>query len=171
MYDLFQSISSDLVDMEEKRKVDLKIVPKLNSLAKEYLKTENFWLREDVNVDTAFPAFHAARNSKIIVEKIIDRFEKQSKDDNPTIVSATEQLIPLLLEVFSRLKRVRETLPRIEFDVSRQLFEATRKLRNAATKVGMLPSLADELKDVDKETLKEEFENLRKQWMLEILDM
>jgi len=171
MYDLFHSISSHLMDMEKKKKVDLKIIPKLNSLASEYSSMEKFWVKQDIPIDTAFPAFHAARNSRIIMEKIVSRFERQSKDENPKIVSETEQLIPLLLEVFSRLKKVRETLPRIEFGASRQLFEVTRKLRDTASKVGMLPSLTEELKDVNQKVLLEEFENLRKQWMLEILDM
>jgi len=171
MYDLFRNISSDLMNMREKRKIDLKIVPKLNSLAKEYSNIERFFVEKDISVDTAFPAFHAARNSRMIVEKIVDRFEKQKKDENPRIVYETEQLIPLLLEVFSRLSKIVETLPKVEFNISEQLFDVTRKLRNTATKVGMLPSLNDELKDVNKEVLMEEFENLRKQWMLEILDM
>jgi len=171
VYDLFRDISTDLMDMEEKRKVDLGIVPKLSSLAKEYSKKERFWAEKDISVDAGFPAFHAARNSKMVVERIVDRFEKQNKDENPKIVYETEQLIPLLLEVFSRLKKAEETLPRIEFDSPRQLFEVTKKLRNTASEVSMLPSLADELKHVNRQVLTEEFENLRKRWMLEILDM
>jgi len=157
--------------MEEKREVDLKIIPDLRALAKEYSQIERYWAKQDIDANVAFPAFHAARNSRIIVEKIIKRFEEHKPNENPKIVSETENVIPLLLEISSRLKAAQEILPETQLYLSRQLFDTTRKLRNTANNMGMLPSLDDELEDVDKKILIEEFDNLRKRWMLEILDM
>jgi len=170
-YNLFRDISSDLKSMRERERVDLSIVPKLGSLAKEFSNMEKFWACEGIPTDTAFPAFHVARNSKLIVEKMVERFENYSKSENPEVISDAERIIPLLFSVFGKLKNVRESLPTIKFDVSRRLFEVARDLRNVAYSVGMLPSLNDELTNVDRQALMKEFKDLCARWTLDIIEM
>ena len=150
-------LSSKLEDMQVSRKLDESAIPIIKQAITENKKREEFWLsNKEIASQAAFVLFHAARNSRMIMEKMLTRFLTAAQmHENPKVVDDALLVYPELNEMCSfmdSLKTAELTDSLVEFVRTR-----SRILRNTAEKAKMFPSTQEEIEKVNKSDLAKEF--------------
>lgn len=155
--DNFVILIEKLEKMEQLQKVDLSIIEILDELIRNCKETENFWVEsENLPVDTSFLLYHSTRNSRLVLERMKNRFiSAVEKNENPHIISDAIQIAPLVIELcemaFSLKKR--PITPEVLSFISNRL----KLLRNTAYKLSMMPSPEEEIAEIDKKKFKKRF--------------
>jgi hypothetical protein len=154
--DVCNLVYAKLEDMWASGKINTDIIENIRSATEECRDRERFWLsKADVSPQMAFVLYHAARNSRLILEKMQDRFVHAPElHDNPRVVDDALAVFPRLSEMcdmVDSLKNVRVTTEMLGF-VRRRV----RSLRNIAQKASMLPTTKEEIEAVDRNELLEE---------------
>lgn len=155
--DNFTILIEKLEKMEQLQKVDVSIVEILDDLIKECKETERFWIEnENLPIDTSFLLYHSTRNSRLVLEKMKNRFIMAAKKgENPHVISDSIEIVPIVSELYEATLSLKErpiTLEILSF-ISNRL----KLLRNVAYKVSMLPSPEEEIAEVDKAKFKKRF--------------
>jgi len=157
MLRLFDDVSASLEKMEAEGKVDLGIVDKLDALAEEGRRLENFWgTAKSVGITDAFVLFHASRNSRLVVEKLRSRLiAADGADENPSVLADAAKVIPPLHTLFLTLTFLKEKpiTPNPISLVSGRL----RTMRAIAAGASMLPSIGEEIQGLERQYVKERF--------------
>jgi hypothetical protein len=151
-------LSSKLEEMQTSRKLDDSAIPVIKQAIIENKKREACWLsNKDIPAKVAFVMYHASRNTRIIMEKMLDRFLVAAQiHENPKVVDDAMLVYPELQELCtfmdSSAMSNKFTDPYLEFVKKR-----VRNLRNTAMRAGMLPTTEEEIKKVDKKELAKQF--------------
>lgn len=97
----FAILSEQLQKMERVDEVDISVVDTLNKMIEDCRLRERFWIEnEGKPVDLAFLLYHASRNSRIILEKMKQRFfEAKEKHENPRVIGDSLVIMPFLSEL------------------------------------------------------------------------
>lgn len=143
-------LSSKLEEMQASRKLDESAIPTIRQAIIENKKREDFWLsNKEIPHQAAFVLYHASRNNRIIMEKMLDRFLTATQiHENPKVVDDAMLVYPELNEMCSfmdSLKTVKLTDSVLGFVRTR-----VRILRNTAEKAKMFPTTEEEIKKVNK---------------------
>jgi len=158
--EILEEILVKLEEMEEAGKVDVSIVDNLNGLIKFCEDKEEEWVsNEEIETRDAFQLFHAARNSRLILNKMKKRFISAGKmHDNPKVVNDAIRILPAIRDICEILSSINEKYinPEILLFLSKKL----RNLRNLASQVSMLPSLEEELSGLNKRKLRSRFNRI-----------
>lgn len=145
-----------LESMEETQVVDLSITGIIDNLISDCSSTELYWMKSDIPIETSFLMYHSSRNSRIILEKMKQRFiESVEKHENPAVIGDSLQVAPMLSELHQAVSflKERKMAPEMYSLLSKRL----KALRSVASDVSMLPSAEEELRSVDKKKLKRRF--------------
>jgi hypothetical protein len=154
----FATIGSSLATMIEQEKIDLKIVTQLDALVSFFEEKEKYWKgNKSISPMSAFALYHAWSNLRLIASKMRDRFQMAEKrHENPKTAVDGLRLLPTMLDVFTHLSEVGDR--DLTKDEDTATYDGTTELRNIAYHSGMLPSMNEELREVDKKAVIEEFE-------------
>lgn len=154
----FATIGSSLATMTEQKKIDLKIITQLDALISFFEEKEKYWKdSKSVSASSAFALYHAWCNLRLIASKMRSRFQEAEKRHvNPKTAVDCLRILPSLLDVYTNLSEVdgRE----LSKDEDTATYDGITQLRNVAYHSGMLPSMNDELREVDRKAVIEEFE-------------
>ncbi|MEX2705365.1 MAG: hypothetical protein Q6352_008910 [Candidatus Freyrarchaeum guaymaensis] len=153
----FKTLLEQLEQMNETQKVDISVVKVLDSLIEDCRTNERFWIKnEKIPIETSFLLYHSTRNSRLILEKMKQRFIlADEKEDNPHIVSDALQVVPVLNELYEVISALKYL--EIKTELLSFLSSKLRQLRNVASIASMIPSPEEEIKEIDKKKLKRRF--------------
>lgn len=161
--DVFAILLQQLEKMEEAQKVDISVADTLNDLIQKCKIDEQFWIKnEKMPIDASFLLYHCVRNSRLILEKMKQRFlSAYEKNENPHVIEDSIQVIPVLSEICEAISALKEKEPIISPEIlsiiSNRLKSLLKSLRTVAANASMLPSPEEELKGVDKRKIKRRF--------------
>lgn len=167
--DVCSLLASKLDEMQTSRKVDLSSLELMKAAIEKSATREEYWLsNKDITLQTAFVLYHAARNTRMVLEKMHQRFLHATEaHENPKVVDDAMIVFPELTELcgyIDSLQNVKITPELLEF-VRRRI----RNLRNTAQRVQMLPSMEEEMKGVDKKDLAKEFNSVAEDLRLNLV--
>jgi hypothetical protein len=158
--DVCSILATKLGEMQTSRKVDLSSLEIIKTAIDKSAEREDYWLsNKKIALQSAFVLYHAARNTRIVLEKMYERFLHAAEmRENPKVVDDAMSVIPELSEMcgyVDSLQNIKITAEVLEF-VRRR----TRNLRNTAQRVEMLPSIEEEMKAVDRKALARELNSV-----------
>jgi len=167
--DVCSILASKLGEMQTSRKVDLSSLDLMKNAIAKSTEREQYWLsNRDIAPQSAFVLFHASRNSRMVLEKMRERFAHAlEKHENPQVVDDAMIVFPELSEVcgyIDSLQGVEITIDLLQF-VRRKV----RNLRNTAQKAEMWPSFEEETKTVSKAELAKELSLVAEDLRLNLL--
>jgi hypothetical protein len=152
----FTVLIEKLEGMEQRQEADASIIEILDELIKNCRERERFWVESELPIDSSFLLYHSARNTRLVLEKMKNRFIMAVKsDENPHIISDSLEIIPILSELYDATLPLKEQpfSPEVLSFISNRL----RLLRNMAYKVSMMPSPEEEIAGIDREKFKKRF--------------
>jgi len=160
----FATIGSSLATMIEQEKIDLKIITHLDALISYFEEKEKYWREQvrtgenkSVSARSAFALYHAWRNLRLIASKMRSRFQgAQKRHENPETAVDGLRVLPSLLDVCMHSSEVEGR--ELSKDEDTATYDGITQLRNIAYHSRMLPSTNDELREVDRRSIVEEFE-------------
>ncbi|MDI9609569.1 MAG: hypothetical protein QFX34_04730 [Candidatus Verstraetearchaeota archaeon] len=136
--------------MKEEHRVDLSALAHIRSAADECKKIEKKWVSE-TKIDTvsAYNLYHAARNIRIVLEKMERRFLKANElHENPSVVNEAVEVLPDLIELFELISGIKDG------DNAHKYVNLVQKkvkmLRKVADGAGMLPTPEEEANTIDR---------------------
>jgi len=137
-----------LRQMEDTGKIDLSVVDVLSNAAGHAQKKQELWkTASDVPKETAFVQYHAWRNVTLILSAMRNRFERApAKHDNPQVAADAMDVMP---SIFVTVNLLETASTQIGDKYRSQILDRLRWLRAAALRSDMLPSLKEELANVD----------------------
>jgi hypothetical protein len=158
---IFLEFMQSLEEMEAKREVDRNTsIEKINELVSLFGESEHLWSKDKKTpIDIAFVMYLASRNSRMILEKMGDRFG-EPKLANPKVAVDSARIIPALLDLYVNLVSAEKQAPSVNFILPTRMLHSIYSLRKIASEIDMLPSIAEELKDIPRETIRKEFSDL-----------
>jgi hypothetical protein len=148
---------ADLNRMEAKGIVDPAFVPKIDTIASEITRMEQYWTNQkEVSAGSAFIFYSAMHNTKLVLSKIKQRFKIAHKTgDNPSIACDSLLIMPIISEVYQKTAQAAEEKQRLNPFLPHEMLKLVSTLRTTAKLVGLLPTLNEEVKEVDKNQLRE----------------
>ncbi|MBS7635733.1 hypothetical protein KEJ37_00065 [Candidatus Bathyarchaeota archaeon] len=155
--DNFTVLIEKLERMEQLQKIDASVVKILDELIENCKEAERFWVEsERTPVDISFLLYHSTRNSRLVLEKMKNRFiTATKKNENPHVIADSIEIVPILSELYEATLSLKERpiTPEILSFISNRL----KLLRNMAHKVSMMPSPEEEIAEIDKAKFKKRF--------------
>ena len=156
--ELFSSVSKLIEKAEQTGEVDLEILEPLRGLSSAFEQMSAHWLelKHEEQLENTFSLYHTARNCRLVLRRMIQRFEESpGTGDNPRVADDASQVLPILIDTFSILEEAKSG----PIDQSRvQGFDRARYLRNIARMVDMVPNEAEDLAAIPIETKKKGYE-------------
>jgi len=154
----FATIGSSLAAMIEQDKIDPQIITRLDALVSFFGEKEKYWKdNKSVSARSAFALYHAWRNLRLIASKMRTRFlGAERRHENPKTAVDGLRVLPNLLDVYTNLAEVEGR--ELSKDEDTATYDRITDLRNVAYHSGMLPSMKEELREVDRRAIIEEFE-------------
>lgn len=158
--DTYTLLSTKLEEMRVSGRLDPSSTEIIQTAIKECRNRENYWLsNKEIMPQNAFVIYHAARNTRIVLEKMHDRFVHAEKlHENPRVVNDALVIFPELFEMCNLLDSLRTK--EINLDMIGFLRRRVRALRETAQKVGMLPTIEEEAEAVNRKELAKELEEV-----------
>ena len=155
--DACEALFKKLEDMQASRTLDETAIPIIKNAVDENMAKEQYWLSsEEMPTQTAFVMYHASRNTRIILEKMRERFIRAVElHENPKVVDDAIAVFPELQELCVFTDSLEKT-PEITASLLEFVRKRVRSLRNTAEKAHMYPSIEEEMKKVDKNAFKEQ---------------
>ena len=145
---------------QETGKTDKSIFGIFDTIIEHCKKAEEFWIeRKDIPVESAFLLYHSTRNSRLILEKMKDRFLlAEEKKENPKVAEDSLFVFPYLNELCFLTSSLKEknVTPKLKIVISQKL----EALRSVASTYSMLPSPEEEIKGLDRKEMRKCFLNL-----------
>lgn len=146
--------------MQVSHEVDKTTISTIGLVLEECKHREKFWVSNtEIPPQAAFVLYHASRNTRIIFEKMHNRFIRASElHQNPKVIEEAFVVFPDLSEMCDLLDSLRgkEITPEMTGFIRKRV----RTLRNTAEKVGMLPTIDEETREIDKKELAKELGEL-----------
>jgi hypothetical protein len=169
--EIFSSIFESLEQMYREKTIDYSILPYIDRLIEKFDEFEKFWITsQDVAIQTAFVMYLSARNSRMILQKMKEKFEIAKQEaSNPKVVGDSRKVIFPIYGIYESLLAAQNSLPNVDFSLPSQLIEQIRILRVTAKNVGMLPTLKEEMAGINKKRLRREFSDLDVRLLVETL--
>lgn len=167
--DACEILSKKLEEMQVSRKLDESAIPTIGQAIQESKIRENYWLsNKEMPSQSAFVLYHATRNTRMILEKMHERFIHTAElHENPKVIDDAILVFPELQELCSFI----DTMQKAE--VTDSLLDFVRKrvrsLRNTAQKAQMFPSIDEEMKMVNKTDLKKELNAIADDFRLNLV--
>jgi hypothetical protein len=163
--DVCSLLATKLGEMQMSRKIDPSSLNLMKIAIEQSLKREKYWLsNKEIPPQTTFVLYHATRNTRIVLEKMHERFIHAAElRENPKVVDDAMTVFPELSEMcgFTDSLQTVDIKPEVLEFIRRRI----RSLRNTAQRVQMLPTIEEEVKSVNKNELAKELggiaENLR----------
>ena len=156
--ELFGNAAEFIEKAEQTGEVDLGIIEPLRGLSSAFEQMSAHWLelKHEERLENTFSLYHTARNCKLVLRRMIQRFEESPViGDNPRVADDASQVLPILIDTFSILEEAKSG----PIDQSRvQGFDRVRYLRNMARMVDMVPNEAEDLAAIPIETRKRGYE-------------
>jgi hypothetical protein len=167
--DVCSILAAKLSEMQASRKLDLSSLDLMKTAITGSAKRERYWLsNREVEPQTAFVLYHAARNTRIVLEKMHERFVHASAiHENPKVVDDAMAVFPELAEMcgfVDSLQNIKVTADVLEF-VRRR----TRNLRSTAQRVNMMPTIEEELKDINRKDLAKQLNSVAEDLRLNLV--
>lgn len=160
--ELWASLTSQLREMEEQGKVDLSVLPTVESLVRDCQENESWWIRNTIEpIENNFAPYHALRNIRLILTEMEDRFQTaKMRNSNPLVLEKGRELIPSLSSLHIFVSSLKNKL--MTNELKRSIYIRSREVRDKAFLVDMLPSANKEISEVDKRRLKSRISRLSK---------
>lgn len=167
MFEYIIGIRSDLNRMEAKGIVDSSFITKIDTLDAEFTRMKQYWIdQKEVSVGSAFIFYSALHNTNLVLNKMKERFKTVRKTrDNPKIACDSLLVIPIISEVYQKASRAAEEKQRLNPFLPNEMLKLVSALRTAAKLVGLLPTIDEEVKKIDKTRLKKTAEELDKKFV------
>lgn len=167
MFEYITGIRSDLNRMEAKGIVDSSFITKIDTLDAEFTRMKQYWIdQKEVSIGSAFIFYSALHNTNLVLSKMKERFKAVRKTgDNPKIACDSLLVIPIISEVYQKASRAAEEKQRLNPFLPNEMLKLVSTLRTAAKLVGLLPTLDEEVKKIDKIQLKKTAEELDKKFV------
>jgi len=167
IFDYINDMRSDLNKMEAEGFVDSSFVTKIDKLDSELARMKQYWIEQkEVSVGSAFIFYSAMHNSGLILSKMRERFKNANKTgDNPTVACDSLLIMPIISEVYQKTVQAAEERQKLNPFLPNEMLKLVSALRTTAKLVGMLPTLDEEVKKVDKNRLKETAMELDKKFV------
>lgn len=158
---------SDLNKMETKGVVDFSFMSKIEWLNTEVERTKQYWINQkEVSIGSAFIFYSAMHNTNLILEKMKKRFRNAKKvHDNPKIACDSLLVIPIISEVYHKTIQAAEEKQKLNPFLPNVMLHLVSTLRTTAKFAGLLPTLNEEVKKIDKNKLKETAKELDKKFV------
>ena len=154
----FTNLIRVIEKMEDSKTVDPTVIGVLDELIESCEEAQRYWVeREELPIEDSFILYHASRNSRLVLEKMKERFlSAEERHENPEVIGDSLLVLPHLSELCSIVSFLtkRELTPESRLLISQRL----RLLRNAASNVSMLPSPEEEKQGLDRKKLKRRFD-------------
>ncbi|MFH0748840.1 MAG: hypothetical protein V1915_02825 [Candidatus Bathyarchaeota archaeon] len=156
VYNYINDMRSDLTKMEAEGLVDSSFTAKINMLDSEFTKMEEYWINQkEVSVASAFIFYSAMHNAKLVLTKMKERFEKAHMiGDNPGVACDSLLIMPVISEVYQKTVQATEEKQKLSPFLPNEMLKLVSVLRTTAKLVGLLPTLNEEVKEIDREQLK-----------------
>jgi len=158
--DSYIVLSEELEAMQVSRKITSSAIPTIGAVVEECKNREKFWVSNtEVTPQVTFVLYHASRNTRIIFQKMHTKFVRASELHlNPEVVDQATTVFPELLEMCNLLDSLKEgkTTPEMIGFIRKRV----RSLRTTAQKVSMLPTIQEEVEEVDKDEMEQELKEL-----------
>ena len=154
------ALSTSLEAMQVSRKLDETAFPTIQTTIEESKQREDYWISSmEITPQIAFVMYHAARTTRIVLEKMYDRFMNATKKhDNPKVVDDAIAVYPEVNELCHFIDSLQKA--EIPENMAEFVRRRTRNLRNTAQKVSMFPSTKEELQKVNKDEFAKEFSDI-----------
>lgn len=156
----FHAIYRKLNTMDEEKIVDLSILEEFQKLQAEFSEIEARCIKDQkLAIEDAFIIYHASRSSRMILEKISQRFKEAEKQhENPIIVDLSKNIFPHMNDLYNLITSAckRETPKNFRSLILQRL----KSLRDAAAASSMLPSITEEKRGISKIMLRKSFQNI-----------
>ena len=158
-----------LSEMQTLRKVDLSSLDLMKNAIAKSTEREQYWLsNRDIAPQSAFVLYHAARNTRLVLEKMRERFAHAlEKRENPKVVDDAMIVFPELSEVCGYIDSLQSV--EITADLLQFVRRKVRNLRNTAQKAEMWPSFEEEMKTMSKKELAKELSSVADDLRLNLL--
>ena len=149
-------LSSKLEEMQVSRRLDPSSLGIMQTAIGECDQKEKFWLsNKSISPQAAFVFYHATRNTRLILEKMHERFVHASElHENPKVVDDAMIVFPELSEMCNFMGSLQKA--EIKPEMLEYVRRRIRALRNTAQRVQMWPSIEEEMKAVNKDELAKE---------------
>jgi hypothetical protein len=167
IFTYINGMRADLNEMETKGFVDTAFTSKIDTLDSEFTRMEQYWTaQKEVPVGSAFIFYSAMHNSKLVLNKMKQRFKNAHKiADNPGIACDSLLMLPIISEVYQKTVQAAEEKQRLNPFLPHEMLKLVSTLRTTAKLVGLLPTLDEELKKIDKNQLRETAVGLDKKFV------
>ena len=152
---IFEGIYSDLIKMEEEKKVDpllSQLISKLDSLKDVFKKYKEKALKErGLTNKEGYTIYSTSKNAESVLEKMQERFKiAKEMQDNPKVVLDALPIIEILKETTISIDKSFEGTVGIDANLK-------NKLRKIAKQNNMIASLEYETNKMDKKKLTNTF--------------
>ena len=133
--------------------IDDTIVDELTKLKAELLLVGERWSK--IVHDTSFSFYYGVRSVILVLEKIIDRFQTETKDNDLQIAKDTLEVIPSINAIIHDAMQYRT-----DDDLAEHILEKTDQLDEKAYDANLLKTDEEYLENVDKDTLQKLFNGM-----------
>lgn len=161
------SMRSDLNRMENEGVVDSSFILKIDALDLEFTKLGQHWIdQKEVSVGSAFIFYSATHNTKLVLNKMKERFKNAHKiGDNPSVACDSLLILPIISEVYHKTAQAAEEKQKLNPFRPNEMLKLVSALRTTAKLVGLLPTIDEEIKKIDKSELKKTATELDKKFV------
>lgn len=165
LWDLF---TSQLQEMEQKSEVDLSVVPTIQSLIDNCRENERWWAHNTAEPrENNFAPYHAFRNIRLILKKVEESLKTaEARNSNPIDVENALCLIPTLSSLHIFVSSFRDKTMSDNF--KERIYSHSRQVRTIADTYSFLPDLDDEIRGINKRTLRSRIGRLSETFQSEI---
>ena len=158
---------SDLNKMETEGSIDSFFIAKIDTLNSELTKMRQYWIdQKEVSVGSAFVFYSAMHNANLVLSKMKGRFKNADKNgDNPAVACDSLLVMPIISEVYQKAAQAAEEKQRLNPFLPNEMLRLVSTLRTTAKLVHLLPTLDEEVKEIDKTQLKKTAVELDKKFV------
>ena len=167
VFSYINSMRSDLNQMEAKGSIDSSFITKIDTLNSELTKMGQYWIdQKEISVGSAFMFYSAMHNAKLVLSKMKERFKSAKKTgDNPSVACDSLLVMPMISEVYQKAAQAAEEKQRLKPFLPNEMLKLVSTLRTTAKLVHLLPTLDEEVKEIDKNQLKKTAVELDKKFV------
>lgn len=167
MFSYINGMRSDLNRMENQGIVDPAFTAKIDDLNAELTKMKQYWVdQKDVSAGSAFIFYSAMHNTNLVLGKMKERFNKSKPtDDNPKVACDSLLIMPIISEVYQKTAQAALEKQKMNPFRPTEMLKLVSTLRTTAKLAGLLPTIDEEVKKIDKDQLKETAAELDKKFV------
>jgi len=167
VFSYINSMRSDLNQMEAKGSIDSSFMARIDTLNSELTKMRQYWIdQKEISIGSAFIFYSAMHNSKLVLRKMKERFKSaETTGDNPGVACDSLLVMPIISEVYQKAAQAAEEKRRLNPFLPNEMLKLVSTLRTTAKLVSLLPTLEEEVKEIDENQLKKTAVELDKKFV------